>query len=281
MSVKDKMSYWKLPIRIEGKFTIGRFIVPFRVFGDKPITIIFVNGAQQTMGIWRDFIKRFKEDYRIIVFDFPGQGRAEILYGDYIVSFEEQMEVLHNVVLALSSLGDNYFVGASWGSIVAAGYASRHPERVKKLLLGSFGSKLNEFIIELMKKGRKLAEEGEIAKIGPLLIDGFGKNIPEALKGAIRKQFQNISIDQVKSFVAHSEFVENTANVMKIVDPKKITARTLMINGEKDTIVDAKENESFASLMQDCEFVIVKGTGHFLHFENPSCYDIYKDFFAK
>ncbi|MFX1277264.1 MAG: alpha/beta fold hydrolase [Promethearchaeota archaeon] len=275
------MSYSKLPIRIEGKFTIGRFIVPFRLFGDKPITIIFVNGAQQTMGIWRDFIKRFKEDYRIIVFDFPGQGRAEILYGDYIISFEEQMEVLHNIVLALSTLGDNYLVGASWGSIVAAGYASRHPERVKKLLLGSFGSKLNEYIIDLMKEGRELAEKGEIAKIGPLLIDGFGGNIPEALKGAIRKQFQNISIDQVKSFVAHSQFVENTANVMKIVDPKKIKAKTLMINGEKDTIVDAKENESFASLMQDCEFVIVKGTGHFLHFENPSCYDIYKDFFAK
>jgi pimeloyl-ACP methyl ester carboxylesterase len=75
-----------------------RFEIPYRVHGDTGPFIICVNGVQQTMAVWRSFIKHFSKNYKVIVFDFPGQGRAKIISGGSGVSIDEQVEILHEVI---------------------------------------------------------------------------------------------------------------------------------------------------------------------------------------
>ena len=87
----------------KGELNSGRFVVPYRVYGETGRLIVCVNGAQQTMAVWKSVVSYFFKDYRIVLFDFPGQGRARVLSGPTAISFDEQLDVLYQVVLAQKS----------------------------------------------------------------------------------------------------------------------------------------------------------------------------------
>ena len=82
---------------VKGELELGRFLVPYRIYGEAEKTIICISGAKQTMAAWRSFVSHFVDDYSVVVFDLPGQGRATILSGPPGISFDEQVDVLHNM----------------------------------------------------------------------------------------------------------------------------------------------------------------------------------------
>jgi len=98
-----------------------------------------VNGAQQTMAAWRPVVTYFSRDYRLLLFDFPGQGRAQIISGSAVVALDEQVEVLHQVLSAQNAPEKSIVAGASWGGVVVAAFASRFPHLVDNIILASFG----------------------------------------------------------------------------------------------------------------------------------------------
>jgi hypothetical protein len=63
----------------KGVINSDRFLVPYRVYGRGDQFLVCVNAAQQTMAAWRSVVGYFSETYRLLLFDFPGQGRAQIL----------------------------------------------------------------------------------------------------------------------------------------------------------------------------------------------------------
>lgn len=274
----------KIEKRIEpnsqGYLEINRYQVPYRIYGNNTKnTIICVNGAQQSMGVWRSIIEKFQNDFRIVVFDFPGQGRAKIIRGEPSVSFDDQILVLDHVINSTSANTDIYMIGASWGAIIVARYAELHPVIVKKIILGSLGAKLNKYIMDVMNEGRTLIDQGKFKEMGALIINGFGQLVPETLKEAIKKQFSNISEEHLRVLYAHSEFLERVGKISELVNPELINAYTLVINGEKDTIIDLSDNKEFTSKVPHCKTIVVKNAGHFLHFENPDIINYYVDFF--
>ena len=109
--------------KIRGEITVGRFQIPYRLFGRGSRFLVCVNGAQQTMAAWRPVVTYFSEDYRLLLFDFPGQGRAQIISGSAVVSLDEQVEVLHQVLAAQNVPEKSIVAGASWGGVVVAAFA--------------------------------------------------------------------------------------------------------------------------------------------------------------
>ncbi|MFH0762577.1 MAG: hypothetical protein V1925_01660, partial [Candidatus Omnitrophota bacterium] len=55
---------------------IDRFLIPCRIYESRGAELICLNGVQQSMAMWHSFVRRFRKKYRIILFDFPNQGRA-------------------------------------------------------------------------------------------------------------------------------------------------------------------------------------------------------------
>jgi alpha-beta hydrolase superfamily lysophospholipase len=90
--------------KVSGVLSYDRFKVPYRKYGSANKIIVCLSGAKQTMSAWRSFISYFHHEYSVVVFDMPGQGRAQILSGPAGVSLDEQVEVLNQVVLQV--LGD-------------------------------------------------------------------------------------------------------------------------------------------------------------------------------
>ena len=58
----------------KGEVKLGRFLVPYRLYGTGGRFMVCVNAAQQPMAAWRPVVSYFLKDYRLLLFDFPGQG---------------------------------------------------------------------------------------------------------------------------------------------------------------------------------------------------------------
>lgn len=256
-----------------------RFIIPCRIYGEGDTCLLCVNGAQQSMGVWRQFISVFSKKYRVILFDFPGQGYGKILSEPKSISFTEQLECIEQVLSEAEPYKKLYIFGASWGAIMASAYASKYSAKVDKLILGSFATKGNDKLNDLITEGLRLYEAGEGHKGGDLLISGFGNNITNSLKKKIKHQFASMSEDHFRAFCAHSKFVRDTKDIAGIINFSAISAKTLLVYGKNDTICDYNDVKMLTSTMTNATMKTLDNVGHFLHFEDQSIMNIYYKFY--
>ncbi|HIF54706.1 MAG TPA: alpha/beta hydrolase [Methylococcaceae bacterium] len=267
---------------VKKELKLGRFIVPYRIYGEAKETIVCISGAKQTMAAWRSFVSHLVNDYSIVVFDLPGQGRATIVSGEPGITFEEQVEVLDSIVKETSrNNGNAILAAASWGTIIAAALASRRPEIIDKMILGSFGSKPTKEIIAVIRAGQALFDTNQTDEIAPLMIEKFGQHIPDSHKKQMILQFQGMSREDFLSFYDHCKFVEQSSDIEEFIDLSKITAKTLVLSGEYDAILNPNDVKETAAKIPDCDFRLVKGAGHFLHWEKPEILYSYSEFLAR
>ena len=263
-----------------GEITVGRFLIPYRLFGDGSRFLVCVNGAQQTMAAWRPVVNYFSRDYRLLLFDFPGQGRAKIISGSALVTLDEQVEVLHQVLSAQNAPGKSIVAGASWGGVVVAVFASRFPQLVDKIILASFGIRVNEKLVQAIREGQQLNGTATGEQVAGVIIKYFGQHLNAAFKKKMYDQFKNIKKEHLENFHAHGQLLEATAHINEVVDLHSIEAQTLIINGEMDKVMDLEDVTVAAAQIANCVVKIVPGVGHFLHNESDEVLRIYRDFLS-
>ena len=109
------------------------------------------------------------------------------------------------------------------------------------------------------------------------LIKSFGESLPEKMKENIINQFRAMKEENLQAFYEHGLFVVSSKQLSEIVDLGTIREKTILLNGENDTIIDLDDVKFLASQIPDCELKIIKGVGHFLHMENDNVLDIYEE----
>ena len=269
--------------KVSGVLNYDRFKVPYRKYGSANKAIVCLSGAKQTMSAWRSFISYFHHEYSVVIFDMPGQGRSEILSGAAGVSLDEQLEVLNQIVLETLNepIIEKFVFGGSWGSIVAAAYADRHPDVFDKVILGSFGTKPNMVLSSIIDQVQVMIGEGYEKDIAPMMIEKFGQYIPEILKRQIITQFNKMTEAQFQSFYEHSVFVTQMGDLKTLVNLKNIRVPTLVVMGQYDTIMDLFDTRKATKLIPNGEFLLIKGAGHFLHWEKEQILSVYQEFFQR
>ncbi len=262
--------------RTKEELKTGRFLIPYRIYENPGPQLICVNGVQQSMAMWLSFVARFSRDYRIVLFDFPNQGKGKVLSGSPQVSLEEQVEILSAMMDVTGTRQEATLCAASWGGVIAVAFAAQYPNRVKRMILASLGTKPNKKMVETIKNGSglHLSKRDEMAHT---LIKGFGESLPDKMKESILNQFRTMKDENIQAFYEHGLFVIASKQLSEIVDLKSIKPKTVLLNGEKDTIIDLDDVRFLASQIPDCELRIIKGVGHFLHMENDRVLDIYAE----
>jgi len=263
----------KLTAIIKDELRTKRFVIPYRVYGNGGPHLVCLTCVQQSMAMWHSFIRRFAPRYRIILFNFPGQGKGRVLYGSTKASLEEELEIMHEVIKA-TDINDITFCTASWGGVVAMVYAERYPHMVKRLILGSLTTKANKHMLETIQSGT-LIDTNDREKIADSLINSMGQKLPEVIKRRIIRQFATMSAEQLRAFFEHGLFIIGEKNLKDVVNFNEIQAETILLNGENDTIIDLDDVKYLASQLPDCRMEIVQDVGHFLHLESDDVLDFY------
>ena len=261
---------------IKAVLRTGRFEIPYRVYENDGPHLICLNGIQQSMAMWQGFVTRFARDYRIILFNFPGQGKGHALSGPVRASLDEEVDILSQVMQATHVNHDVSLCTASWGGLVALAFASRYPHAVKRLLLGSIGARPNQQMIEAIQRGSALDVKDK-AQIAELIIDSCGQKLPESVKKKISAQFRTISKENVLSFLEHGLKVISVQKLSDHIDLKKVTVETVLLRGEEDKLVDLEDVMFLSSQIPNCQLRIIKNVGHFLHLESEQVFDIYRE----
>lgn len=262
----------------KGTIQAGRFEVPYRVYGRHENLLVCVSGAMQTMSIWRSVVKRFTNDYTVVVFDMPGVGRSRIRSGGSHVTVDEQLEVLHALIRHTRRSGELVLAGSSWGTAIAASYAARNPDAVDQLLLSSFGMRPNVGMEYVVQRAAELYRTRDYAGGADLILEVFGRNLSGPYKQQIIAQFAGLTQDSAEVFHQHCANILNLGSLNEVVDLTRIKARTLIINGADDPIIDLEDMRLAKRLIPDCELRLIDDVGHFLHFEKPELLEEYADF---
>ena len=268
--MKERM---KISATIKDQLQVNRFVVPYRVYGNSGPHLVCLNGIQQSMAMWHSFIRRFSSSYRIVLFDFPGQGKGHVLSGPTKTSLEEEVEILEEVIKG-TGVNDITLCTASWGGVVAMMFAERHPPIVRRLILGSLGTRANKQMADIIQSGSQI-DPNDRGKISDSLINCFGQNLPDVIKRKIMKQFAEMSQERLAAFCEHGLFIIDGKNLRDVVNFKGIQAETILLRGENDTIVDLDDVQYLTSQIPNCRMEIVQGVGHFLHLETDDVLDIY------
>ncbi|MCX5706594.1 MAG: alpha/beta hydrolase [Candidatus Omnitrophica bacterium] len=90
-----------------------------------------------------------------------------------------------------------------------------------------------------------------------------------------------MSKENLRAFCEHGLFIISARSLGDIVNFKNIKVETILLNGEKDTIIDLEDVKFLASQIPKCRMQIVKNVGHFLHLEDKNVLDIYNDILSK
>jgi proline iminopeptidase len=203
---------------------------------------------------------------------------------------------LNDYVADLGELQDHLeldrvdLLGHSHGSLVALLYAARYPDRVGRLVLVAVGSRFREEQVEAMQEAIQrrsdepwfddasaaLEEEQEgkfsddvelgrlVARELPFYFAHYGEDEQAFVRSALE---QPVHADALRYFNTH-EFL--TFDLRP--DFAGVTARTLVVAGEKDFILGPAACREVAEGIANARLEVLEGVGHLPWIEGPEAF---------
>ncbi len=138
----------------------GDININYKEFG-RGFPLVLIHPFSASLEYWAPQIERFSPKYRVIAYDVRGHGLSTAPVGEENYTLDILAEDLHHLLEHLK-VDKAYIGGLSLGGAVALGYAGRHPETVKALLVfdihGGFSPPADPAAKAAMAKGREKGE---------------------------------------------------------------------------------------------------------------------------
>ncbi|MBI1279296.1 MAG: alpha/beta fold hydrolase [Anaerolineaceae bacterium] len=96
-------------------------------------TIVFVHGYGGYAMQWKNQLKAFSDNYRVIAYDLRGHGRSDAPYSQY--SMNEAQADLDTLLAKLDVKIPFILVGHSFGGAIVTEFAHRRPQDIARLIL--------------------------------------------------------------------------------------------------------------------------------------------------
>ena len=141
----------------------------------------------------------------------------------------------------------------------------------------AFNTRPNEKLRQVARDGRALVEAGRGPELGELFVAEFGGGMDTVRQSAIESQLRTLGPEQYRQMYDQARLLVDNVDFESMVNLHRIVARTLIVNGETDPIVDCASTPHIAARFHSASFEIVPA-GHFLHHERPEIVETYATF---
>jgi len=136
-------------------------------------------------------------------------------------------------------------------------------------------------MLEIIRDSYVLIEQRRMKEMAEMFIAGFGAKLSASFATRMIDYFDRMSEEHIIAFLHHMQFVESMSRLEDLVDLGKIEVDTMLITGAMDTIVTPEDVLAVANRMKKCKCHVEPLCGHFLHFEDQSVLQHYKDFYKQ
>jgi pimeloyl-ACP methyl ester carboxylesterase len=226
----------------------------------------------QGMGLdhlgWEPVLRKLGRHFRLVLVDNRGFGRSDRPAGWFAVA-----DMVGDIVAVLDAAGIRraHVLGASLGGLVAQELAITHPERVDGLVLACttpgwpFAYPMPFTSVRLMAATRRMpAEARRRRNTENALSARTVQHHPELVKRLLELQGSRPADRGVLSAQAAAG-----ARYAGRLRQTRIRARTLVLQGGADTVVDPRNGKLLADRIPDARLVTFPELGHLLFWEDP------------
>jgi len=234
--------------------------------------LLLVNGLGSDHLEWLHQLPAFEGRFRVVVFDNRGTGRTDVPPGPYTTA---QMADDAASLLRALGIARAHALGVSLGGMIAQEVALRHPDLLDGLVLGCTGPggalsvrpSPEAMAVFSLAKGED--PEAELRRMLPFLYtDACIRERPGEIEGFVRRRLDHPTppggyLAQLSAAVSH--------DASSRLD--RIRARTLVITGDADRLVDRENSLRLAERIPGATLVVLPGAPHRLFAETADAFN--------
>ena len=220
---------------------------------------------------WEPILPRLQRHFRLVLIDNRGSGASDPASVPFDVA-----QMARDVVAVLdhAGVGKAHLLGISLGGMIAQEVAAGHPERVDALVLAAttpgfpHGYPIPAESLSLFATSPFLSPEAKRRRhVENALSAATARNRPELVEHLIG----HVSARPTRPETASAQAAAGARFVSRY-GPQAISARTLILHGDADTVVDPRNGRLLASRIPYAELRVFPGLGHLLFWEDPDAF---------
>jgi 2-hydroxy-6-oxonona-2,4-dienedioate hydrolase len=243
--------------------------------GDGEETIVLLNGTSGHIEAWTHNIRALAEHYRVVAYDYPGHGYTTLADDDLeIADYESHLLGL------LDALGLDrvHLAGESLGGWIAVKLASRHPERLRTVVLSA--------------PGGRMITRASMERVSPIsrraVEDPTYDNVRARLEVVIHdpERITDELVEQRRAIYGRPGFLRSMEAIMALQDPEirarnqvtdddyaAIAVPALLVWTDHEPTGGAGVGEQLVELIPDGELVVIQGAAHWPQWEDPAVFN--------
>jgi pimeloyl-ACP methyl ester carboxylesterase len=241
--------------------------------GDGQDTIVFAHGLLWSHWLFHNQIAFLKSKYRILAFDFRGQGQSTSKNGKYDMEslFEDTVEIIETLVGK-----PVIFAGLSMGGYVGMLLSAKRPDLVKKLILMETTTEAET--VENISKYKMLNNMVKTVGYWPveksIMAIMFGKkflndksrvNQYEAFLKKLKENNRSLIVKATEGVISRSSTEYLLPN---------IKCQTLVLVGSQDIPCPVEKSQYLVDNIKNARLVIIEDAGHTGTLEEPEKYNL-------
>jgi pimeloyl-ACP methyl ester carboxylesterase len=212
---------------------------------------------------WRSYelvLPHLPSTFRTVAISQRGHGDSDKPEGGYTVrDFAADLKALLDALAIERAV----IAGHSSASIVARRFALDYPERIAGLVLEGSFVKLPEGAAQFGVRVASLEDPVSQEFARNFVTATFGRPVPtEFLDAMIEESLKAPARVWRETFASLLDYDDSA-------EAAKLDARTLVIWGDKDAIIDRTATEALARSIRGSKLVVYEGIGHTPHWEDP------------
>lgn len=217
---------------------------------------------------WEPVLRKLRSRFRLVLVDNRGSGRSDLPAGSFSVA-----EMASDVVAVLDSAGirSAHVLGASLGGMVAQELAVDHPERVDGLILACttpgwpFAYPMPKASVRLIAATAGMSAEAALRSHAENALS------PRTVQHRPELVDRIIALQRSRPALPGALQAQATAGARYVGGRRqtRILARTLVLHGTADTVVDPRNGKLLADRIAGARLMIFPELGHLLFWEDP------------
>jgi 3-oxoadipate enol-lactonase len=230
--------------------------------------LVLIQGLGFDRSGWGPALRRLRRHFRLVLIDNRGSGRSDEPTDSFTVTV-----MARDVVAVMDAAGIDraHVLGVSLGGMVAQEFAVEYPERVDRLVLACttpgwpFAYPMPAPSVRLMAATQTMAPEVAMRRH---VQNAFSGNTvlhrPRLVNRLIRHQRAHLG--SAKAWAAQAAAGARFTGRLR---QTLITARTLILHGTADTVVDPRNAHLLAERIPGARLVMLPNLGHLFFWEDP------------